>query len=122
MKITLLCLLMSLFIPLTEAQVVQKVKVHTFEKDFNAEKLGDRYEVQDASNPLQEASSAPSPERIDGLLSQAGLTKKVEGFDQLAKDLLYHHARTYSLEKLKVKYPQFEKAEIQKLKELVKHE
>lgn len=122
MKITLLCLLMSLFISQAMAQEVQKVKVHTFEKDFKAKKLGDRYEVQDTSSQVPEASSAPSPEKIDGLLSEAGLSQKVEGFDQLAKDLLYHHAKTYSLEKLKAKYPQFETSEIQKLKELVKHD
>jgi hypothetical protein len=122
MKTILLFLLMSLFIPLVAAQEVQKVKVDTFEKDFKAQKLGDRYLVNDASAPAPQASSAPSPELIDGLLFEAGLNKKVAGLDQLAKDLLYHHARTYSLEKLQTKYPQFEKAELQKLKELVKHD
>ncbi len=115
-KLTLLLAFLSFT---TSASELQKVKVHTFEESTELSKFGEEYDVSKVK-PVKDKESQPTPHDVDKLLSEAGLIKELGKLDQLGKDILVHHAKTYDLKKLIHKYPSYDPEKLRILKELVK--
>ena len=105
---------LSLILIACDCFAQETVKVHVLDPSLKteaAQSFSDQKHYQVVDN-----TEAPSTE--DSIIGQSGLSKKTSAMDPYSKHMLILRARTLSIEKMKVTYPDFPDDSLKKLMEL----